>query len=343
MAIWPCWARRARTCRRREEGAAAYLGMAVPDFPNMFLIYGPNTNLNHNSIITMLEIQQRYIVEALRAGRSRRGAERQTAGVCPLQRALAGGHDHVGVFRQLLQLVQERGGQGHQQLVRDRGSVPGGRALERGRLSVAARGDGAMSERRKQDVERVLLSSIAPDARDLIQAYRESGEISFQDVPLATARELPARAARPMARRAPIAPSSAIMRCRFQARPCACVSIAATHQQAAGSAVHARRRLGDRQPGHARCHLPDAGQGKRSRGVRRRLSPGARASVSNTAGRLRRRVALAGRSCREPGRGCFAAGPGGRQRRRQPGRSWRTRRLCCLGLASCGRRCCSIP
>ena len=40
----------------------------------------------------------------------------------------------------------------------------------------------------------------------------------------------------------------------------------------------------------------------------------------NTAGRLRRRVALAGRSCREPGRGCFAAGPGGRQRRRQPGR-----------------------
>lgn len=46
-----------------------------------------------------------------------------------------------------------------------------------------------MSERRKQDVERVPLSSIAPDARDLIQAYRESGEISFQDVPLATARE----------------------------------------------------------------------------------------------------------------------------------------------------------
>ena len=46
-----------------------------------------------------------------------------------------------------------------------------------------------MSEPRKQDVERVPLSSIAPDARDLIQAYRESGEISFQDVPLATARE----------------------------------------------------------------------------------------------------------------------------------------------------------
>ena len=87
-----------------------------------------------------------------------------------------------------------------------------------------------MSERRKQDVERVPLSSIAPDARDLIQAYRESGEISFQDVPLATARENYLRGCEAMACRAPIAPSSAIMRCRFQARPCACVSIAATHR-----------------------------------------------------------------------------------------------------------------
>jgi hypothetical protein len=31
----------------------------------MFMIYGPNTNLNHNSIITMLEIQQAYILEVL--------------------------------------------------------------------------------------------------------------------------------------------------------------------------------------------------------------------------------------------------------------------------------------
>ncbi|WP_373987329.1 flavin-containing monooxygenase [Duganella sp. BuS-21] len=52
--------------QRWADGAEAYLGMTVPGFPNMFLIYGPNTNLNHNSIITMLEIQQRYIVQALR-------------------------------------------------------------------------------------------------------------------------------------------------------------------------------------------------------------------------------------------------------------------------------------
>ncbi|MEH2562367.1 flavin-containing monooxygenase [Bradyrhizobium sp. AZCC 2289] len=49
-----------------SDGAQAYLGMAVPDFPNMFMIYGPNTNLNHNSIITMLEIQQNYILQAMK-------------------------------------------------------------------------------------------------------------------------------------------------------------------------------------------------------------------------------------------------------------------------------------
>jgi len=51
---------------RWADGAEAYLGMTIPGFPNMFLVYGPNTNLNHNSIITMLEIQQNYIIQALR-------------------------------------------------------------------------------------------------------------------------------------------------------------------------------------------------------------------------------------------------------------------------------------
>lgn len=50
---------------RWADGPEAYLGMAVENFPNMFMVYGPNTNLNHNSIITMLEIQQRYIIEVL--------------------------------------------------------------------------------------------------------------------------------------------------------------------------------------------------------------------------------------------------------------------------------------
>ncbi len=46
-------------------GARAYLGMAVPGFPNMFLMYGPNTNLGSGSIIYMLERQARYIRQAV--------------------------------------------------------------------------------------------------------------------------------------------------------------------------------------------------------------------------------------------------------------------------------------
>ena len=46
-----------------------------------------------------------------------------------------------------------------------------------------------MSEPREEGAERIPLSSISPDARGLIQAYRDNGEISFQDVPLAAARE----------------------------------------------------------------------------------------------------------------------------------------------------------
>ncbi|HEV8558593.1 MAG TPA: NAD(P)/FAD-dependent oxidoreductase [Actinophytocola sp.] len=46
-------------------GARAYYGIAVPGFPNMFLMYGPNTNLGCGSIIYMLERQARYIRQAV--------------------------------------------------------------------------------------------------------------------------------------------------------------------------------------------------------------------------------------------------------------------------------------
>jgi 4-hydroxyacetophenone monooxygenase len=57
-----------------DGDARAYLGMTVPEFPNFFMLYGPNTNLVINgSIIVMVECQVRYIVESigqlLRAGR----------------------------------------------------------------------------------------------------------------------------------------------------------------------------------------------------------------------------------------------------------------------------------
>ncbi|TJY64954.1 NAD(P)/FAD-dependent oxidoreductase [Sinimarinibacterium sp. CAU 1509] len=46
-------------------GAEAYLGMAVSGFPNLFMLYGPNTNLGHSSIVYMLESQIGYVMQAL--------------------------------------------------------------------------------------------------------------------------------------------------------------------------------------------------------------------------------------------------------------------------------------
>jgi cation diffusion facilitator CzcD-associated flavoprotein CzcO len=49
-----------------STGAHAHLGVAVSGFPNFFMLYGPNTNLAHNSIIFMIEAQSRYIATAVR-------------------------------------------------------------------------------------------------------------------------------------------------------------------------------------------------------------------------------------------------------------------------------------
>ncbi|EKF75843.1 monooxygenase [Alcanivorax hongdengensis A-11-3] len=48
-----------------KDGAEAYLGITVRGFPNLFMLYGPNTNLGHNSIIYMLESQVHYVLQCL--------------------------------------------------------------------------------------------------------------------------------------------------------------------------------------------------------------------------------------------------------------------------------------
>jgi cation diffusion facilitator CzcD-associated flavoprotein CzcO len=48
-----------------SAGAHAHLGMTVPGFPSMFLMYGPNTNTSGGSIILYEEAQARYIRQAL--------------------------------------------------------------------------------------------------------------------------------------------------------------------------------------------------------------------------------------------------------------------------------------
>lgn len=47
--------------QRWEEAAESYLGVAASGFPNLFMLYGPNSNLGAGSIIFMLERQQHYL------------------------------------------------------------------------------------------------------------------------------------------------------------------------------------------------------------------------------------------------------------------------------------------
>ncbi len=63
LELQECWA----------QGAHAHLGICVPGFPNMFLMYGPNTNTSGGSIIVYLETQAAYVRQALQQLR-RRGA-----------------------------------------------------------------------------------------------------------------------------------------------------------------------------------------------------------------------------------------------------------------------------
>ncbi|HEX5851924.1 MAG TPA: NAD(P)/FAD-dependent oxidoreductase [Solirubrobacteraceae bacterium] len=56
---------------RWSAGAHAHLGMTVPGFPSMFLMYGPNTNTSGGSILVYLEAQAAYIRQALLQLRAR--------------------------------------------------------------------------------------------------------------------------------------------------------------------------------------------------------------------------------------------------------------------------------
>ncbi|MFF0817936.1 flavin-containing monooxygenase [Rhodococcus sp. NPDC003318] len=55
-----------RTLAQHWDGSpSAHRGITVHGFPNLYLMYGPNTNLGHSSIVYMLESQARYVREAL--------------------------------------------------------------------------------------------------------------------------------------------------------------------------------------------------------------------------------------------------------------------------------------
>ncbi len=48
-----------------KEYARAYLGTMLPDFPNFFIITGPNTGIGHTSALFIIEAQMNYIVDAI--------------------------------------------------------------------------------------------------------------------------------------------------------------------------------------------------------------------------------------------------------------------------------------
>ena len=50
----------------REGGMAAYKGTTVPDFPNLFMLVGPNTGLGHSSMVFIIESQVEYLRDAVR-------------------------------------------------------------------------------------------------------------------------------------------------------------------------------------------------------------------------------------------------------------------------------------
>jgi cation diffusion facilitator CzcD-associated flavoprotein CzcO len=63
-----------RTMSEHWQGSPqAYLGTTVAGFPNLFMLWGPNLNLGHSSIVYMLESQIGYVMQALAAMDSANG------------------------------------------------------------------------------------------------------------------------------------------------------------------------------------------------------------------------------------------------------------------------------
>ncbi|HET8639323.1 MAG TPA: NAD(P)/FAD-dependent oxidoreductase [Solirubrobacterales bacterium] len=80
----------------------AYLGVTVPNFPNMFLLYGPNTNGGSGSVVNTIECAMGHVLAALRemdragAARIEVRAEAAEAFDRELREALAGTVWHSG-------------------------------------------------------------------------------------------------------------------------------------------------------------------------------------------------------------------------------------------------------
>ena len=88
-----------------RDGAEAYLGTVVPGYPNLFTLYGPNTN-GVTSIIYILEAQAEFVRRILdRMAERGAGGRRQTRGPRRIQRRDPAGDGGYRLARQLQQLL----------------------------------------------------------------------------------------------------------------------------------------------------------------------------------------------------------------------------------------------
>jgi len=62
-----------------KGGIEAHRTVAIPGFPNFFMLLGPNSGLGHNSMIFMIEAQVRYVLRCLQAMESRNLAQLEAA------------------------------------------------------------------------------------------------------------------------------------------------------------------------------------------------------------------------------------------------------------------------
>ena len=118
----------------------AYKGTAVPGYPNLFFLLGPNTGLGHNSIVHMIESQIAYVVDALRKMRSDgvHALRRPARGVPVLERRPSAKAAAHGVeLRRVLELVHRRERAEHHDLARLHMALsPPDAEVRRGRLRV---------------------------------------------------------------------------------------------------------------------------------------------------------------------------------------------------------------
>jgi cation diffusion facilitator CzcD-associated flavoprotein CzcO len=70
-----------------EGSPRAYLGTAMPGFPNLFVLLGPNTGLGHSSVVYMIESQINHVLDALRV------MDERGAAVAEVEPAVAAGYN----------------------------------------------------------------------------------------------------------------------------------------------------------------------------------------------------------------------------------------------------------